>query len=84
MICADSGGSNGYRIRLWKYELQRFVNETGLEVSVCHARLDNGTYPPKVKISDDVMKSLNIAPDKFHAEWNYTIRPLARSGGAKS
>lgn len=35
-ICADSGGSNGYRIRLWKFELQRFVDETGLDVSVCH------------------------------------------------
>jgi transposase len=36
LICADSGGSNGYRIRLWKYELQSWVDETGLWVSVCH------------------------------------------------
>lgn len=36
LICADSGGSNGYRIRLWKYELQAFVEETNLEVVVCH------------------------------------------------
>ena len=36
LICADSGGSNGYRIRLWKYELQRFVDESGMSVSVCH------------------------------------------------
>jgi len=36
LICADGGGSNGYRVRLWKVELQRFANETGLEVSVCH------------------------------------------------
>ena len=39
MICADSGGSNGYRIRLWKLELQRWANETELDVTVCH-------YPP--------------------------------------
>jgi transposase len=35
-ITADGGGSNGYRRRLWKSELQRFANESGLEVNVCH------------------------------------------------
>ena len=36
LICADGGGSNGYRVRLWKVELQRFATETGLAVTVCH------------------------------------------------
>jgi hypothetical protein len=36
LITADGGGSNGARVRLWKTELQRFTNETGLSVSVCH------------------------------------------------
>ena len=36
LICADGGGSNGYRLRLWKYELQSFVEEADLEVVVCH------------------------------------------------
>ena len=36
LLCADGGGSNGYRVRLWKVELQRFAEETGLEVTVCH------------------------------------------------
>jgi len=39
LVCADSGGSNGYRLRLWKVELQRWANESGLDVTVCH-------YPP--------------------------------------
>jgi transposase len=39
LITADSGGSNGYRIHLWKYELQRFANEYGFKIAVCH-------YPP--------------------------------------
>ena len=39
LLCADSGGSNGYCLRLWKVELQRWANETGLDVTVCH-------YPP--------------------------------------
>jgi Rhodopirellula transposase DDE domain len=36
LICADGGGSNGYRLRLWKVEIQRLADETGLEVVVCH------------------------------------------------
>lgn len=36
LVTADSGGSNSYRTRLWKTELQKLANETGLEVSVCH------------------------------------------------
>ena len=35
-ITADCGGSNGARVRLWKRELQRFANETGLDVTVTH------------------------------------------------
>ena len=36
LICADSGGSNGSRIRAWKVELARFATETGLSVTVTH------------------------------------------------
>ncbi len=36
MITADSGGSNSARSRLWKWELQRFADRTGLTVHVCH------------------------------------------------
>ena len=36
LITADSGGSNGYRRKLWKAELQSFSNESELSISVCH------------------------------------------------
>ncbi len=39
LITADSGGSNGHRNRLWKYELQRLADQTGMVIEVCH-------YPP--------------------------------------
>jgi len=39
LLTADGGGSNGYRTRLWKLEIQRFANESGLDVTVAH-------YPP--------------------------------------
>jgi transposase len=36
LITADGGGSNGSRVRLWKWELQRLADETGLTIRVCH------------------------------------------------
>lgn len=39
LIAADGGGSNGVRVRLWKLELQKLADETGLILDVCH-------YPP--------------------------------------
>ena len=36
LITADGGGSNGSRLRLWKLELQKFADQTGLCISVCH------------------------------------------------
>ena len=36
VIAADGGGSNGYRLRLWKVELQRLVDELGFPITVCH------------------------------------------------
>jgi transposase len=35
-ITADCGGSNGYRTRLWKIELQHLADHTGLQIHVCH------------------------------------------------
>jgi transposase len=39
LVTADAGGSNGYRVRAWKFELAKLAAETGLEITVCH-------YPP--------------------------------------
>jgi hypothetical protein len=39
LITADAGGSNGYRVRAWKWHLARLATETGLQITVCH-------YPP--------------------------------------
>jgi len=39
LICADAGGSNGNRLRLWKVELQRFSDQLRIPITVCH-------YPP--------------------------------------
>src|SRR5260221_3492922 len=36
LISADGGGSNGSRVRLWKWELQHLADETGLTITVCH------------------------------------------------
>lgn len=125
LITADAGGSNGYRLKLWKKELQRFADDAGLSLTVSHfppgtskwnkiehklfsfisinwrgrpltsyevivnliastrtrtgltvhAVLDDRVYQLKKKVSDKEMKLLNIEPDEFHGEWNYTIKP---------
>ena len=36
LITADGGGSNGYRLRLWKLELQHLADQTELDIIVCH------------------------------------------------
>jgi hypothetical protein len=124
-ITADCGGSNGNRVRLWKVELQRLADETGLEIGVCHfppgtskwnriehrlfsyitinwrgkplhsletiinligstktsaglevyARLDDGSYPDKIRVPDKDIQAVNLHGDPFHPEWNYTIKP---------
>ncbi len=124
-ITADCGGSNGYRTRLWKTELQRLADATGLTIRVCHlppatskwnkiehrlfsfitmnwrgkplesrqviidliaatttgtglkvyARLDEGTYPDKIKVTDAELATVQLDGDPFHPEWNYAITP---------
>jgi hypothetical protein len=36
LITADGGGSNGSRVRLWKWEIQALAKRTGLSITVCH------------------------------------------------
>ena len=50
LITADGGGSNGYRLRLWKVELQRLADQTALSIQVCHfprCHRANQNQPPK-------------------------------------
>jgi DNA-binding phage protein len=64
LICADSGGSNGYRIRLWKVELQRWASEVGLDITVCH-------YPPGTSKWNKIEHRLFS-----HIAMNWRGRPL--------
>jgi len=64
LICADSGGSNGYRLRLWKVELQRWADEACLDVTVCH-------YPPGTSKWNKIEHRLFS-----HITMNWRGRPL--------
>jgi hypothetical protein len=125
LICADGGGSNGVRVRLWKVGLQALADEMGVQITVCHlppgtskwnkiehrlfahismnwrgrplvsheviveligatttrtgltvqAVRDTGSYPTKIKVSDDALAAVHLTPHAFHGEWNYTISP---------
>ena len=63
-ITADCGGSNGARVRLWKLELQKFADETGLTISVCH-------YPPGTSKWNKIEHRLFC-----HITQNWRGRPL--------
>jgi Rhodopirellula transposase DDE domain len=64
LVCADAGGSNGYRVRAWKTELARFAAETGLQVTVCH-------FPPGTSKWNKIEHRLFS-----HISTNWRGRPL--------
>jgi hypothetical protein len=64
LICADCGGSNGYRVRLWKIELQTLASETGLRITICH-------FPPGTSKWNKVEHRLFS-----HISMNWRGRPL--------
>jgi hypothetical protein len=64
LVTADAGGSNGYRVRLWKTELAWFAAETGLAVTVCH-------FPPGTSKWNKVEHRLFS-----HISMNWRGRPL--------
>ena len=64
MITADGGGSNGSRVRLWKVELQKLADETGLAIGVCH-------YPPGTSKWNKIEHRLFC-----HITQNWRGRPL--------
>ena len=64
LITADAGGSNGSRLRLWKWELQRLANRTGLSITVCH-------FPPGTSKWNKIEHRLFS-----HIAMNWRGRPL--------
>ena len=48
------------------------TTETGLTVQ---CELDTSTYPKGIVVTDQEMSQINLIPDNFHGEWNYTLRP---------
>jgi Rhodopirellula transposase DDE domain len=53
--------------------ISRTTTAKGLQVT---CRLDRRKYPTGRKVTDDEIKRVNLAQNKFHGEWNYTIHPL--------
>ena len=64
LVCADAGGSNGYRLGLWKRELARLATETGLSITVCH-------FPPGTSKWNRIEHRLFS-----HITMNWRNRPL--------
>ena len=47
------------------------------------AALDTGKYPMGIRVGDEDRASLNLVPDEFHGDWNYTIAPAGSSHAKK-
>jgi hypothetical protein len=45
---------------------------------IIQAELDTGTYPTGIKVSDEELARVNLIPDGFHGDWNYTIAPARK------
>ena len=64
LVCADAGGSNGYRVRLWKIELAQLATELAIPVTVCH-------FPPGTSKWNKIEHRLFS-----HISMNWRGRPL--------
>ena len=51
------------------------TTQAGLKI---RAELDRGKYPTGIRITDAELALLNLKPDNFHGEWNYTVLPARR------
>lgn len=82
LISADSGGSNGSRLRLWKTELAALAEQTGLEITVCH--LPPGTSKwNKIehRLFSAISRNWRARPLESHEVVIETIRAVATSTG---
>ena len=64
LITADCGGRNGYRVRLWRLQLQKLADELGLTIQVCH-------FPPGTSIWNKIEHRMFC-----HITQNWRGRPL--------
>jgi hypothetical protein len=60
--------------------VQLIANTTTTSGLTVACRLDHTSYEKGIKVSDAEMAALNIQPDTFHGEWNYTFRPRTPDG----
>jgi hypothetical protein len=51
------------------------TTRAGLKI---RAELDRGQRPTGINITDAQLASLNLKPDNFHGDWNYTVLPMRR------
>ena len=64
LVCADAGGSNGYRVRLWKIELAKLATEIAIPITICH-------FPPGTSKWNKIEHRLFA-----HISMNWRGRPL--------
>lgn len=74
LITADAGGSNGARLRLWKWELQQLANRTAAGLNLQNAKLAVGTPSPSMTLAVPAGAAANGVP------FNLTLSGLLDDG----
>jgi hypothetical protein len=69
----------GQPLRSHEVVVNLIANTTTRQGLKVRARLDTNQYPSGVKVTDEELAAVSLKPDRFHGEWNYTIRPHAHS-----
>ena len=75
LFCHITNNWRGKPLRTFETVVQLIANvrtQTGLRVQ---AKLDTGTYPTGIRISNEHMLSLALTKNDFHGEWNYNLKP---------
>lgn len=82
LILADCGGSNGYRCRAWKYELQQFCNRHGLTITVRHFPPGASKWNPiEHRLFSEISKNWAGRPlDDFETLKNYIKTTKTKTG----
>ena len=84
LITADGGGSNGYRVRLWKWELQKLADQTGLLIGVCHFPTGTSKWNKiEHRLFSFITKNWRGQPLLTHAAVLSLIAATRNAGGLK-
>lgn len=75
MFCHITQNWRGKPLESLEVIVQLIAHTTTAEGLKIQTEIDASSYPKGQKVSDEELAKVQLAPDAFHGEWNYSIRP---------